>query len=100
MDVNDLALFATQLAMGFALAASVGLRAFLPLLAAGVLARQGYLTLGESFHWMGSTPALVVLGSAVAFEILAALLAIGVLAYGIARLTRGMRRRSHATPAP
>jgi hypothetical protein len=71
MDVNDLTLFATQLAMGFALAASAGLRAFLPLLAAGVLARHGYLTLGHSFQWMESTPALVVLGSAVVFEILA-----------------------------
>jgi hypothetical protein len=71
MDLNDAALFATQLAMGFALAASVGLRAFLPLLAAGVLARQGYLALGPSFEWMASTPALIVFGSAVAFEVLA-----------------------------
>lgn len=71
MDVNDLTLFATQLAMGFALAASVGLRAFLPLLVAGVLARHGYLTLGHSFQWMASTPALVVFGSAVVFEFLA-----------------------------
>jgi Domain of unknown function (DUF4126) len=70
MDVNELALFATQLAMGFALAGSAGLRAFLPLLAAGVLARQGYLALGPSFEWMASTPALIVFGSAVVFEIL------------------------------
>ena len=65
-----MALFATQLAMGFALAASVGLRAFLPLLVAGVLARQGYLSLGESFQWMSTTPALIVFGSAVVFEVL------------------------------
>jgi hypothetical protein len=71
MDVNDATLFATQLAMGFALAASVGLRAFLPLLVAGVLARHGYLALGHSFEWMAGTPALIVFGSAVAFEILA-----------------------------
>lgn len=70
MDVNELGLFATQLAMGFALAASVGLRAFLPLLVAGVLARQGYLALGPSFEWMAGTPALIVFGSAVVFEIL------------------------------
>ncbi|MGZ5034061.1 MAG: DUF4126 domain-containing protein [Usitatibacter sp.] len=70
MDLHELGLFATQLAMGFALAASAGLRAFLPLLAAGVLARQGYLTLGPSFAWMASTPALVVFGSAVVFEVL------------------------------
>ncbi|HTS85238.1 MAG TPA: DUF4126 domain-containing protein [Usitatibacter sp.] len=71
MDPHDAALLATQLAMGFALAACVGLRTFLPLLAAGVLARMGYLELGAKFQWMASTPALVVFGSAMAFEILA-----------------------------
>ena len=57
--------------MGFALAACVGLRMFLPLFAAGVLARMGLLELGAKFQWMASTPALVVFGSAMAFEILA-----------------------------
>lgn len=71
MNPSDAALFATQLAMGFALAASVGLRAFLPLLVAGVLARNGYVDMGPSFAWMASTPALIVFGSAVVFEILA-----------------------------
>jgi len=73
MDLNagDAALLATQLAMGFALAACVGLRTFLPLLAAGLLARTGHLELGQHFEWMASTPALVVFGSALAFEVLA-----------------------------
>ena len=71
MSINETALFATQLAMGFALAACVGLRAFLPLLAAGLLARNGYVHLGDSFAWMESTPALVVFGSALVFEVLA-----------------------------
>jgi hypothetical protein len=73
MDAStaDVALFATQLAMGFALAATVGLRTFLPLLAAGLLARFGYVDLGHSFEWMSRTPALVVFGSAVVFEVLA-----------------------------
>ena len=71
MDANDAALFATQLAMGFALAASVGVRAFLPLFATGLLARQGYIELAPSFQWMAGTPALVVFGSACVFEILA-----------------------------
>jgi hypothetical protein len=71
MDLHEAALLATQLAMGFALAACVGLRTFLPLLAAGALARTGYLHLGPSFEWMASTPALVVFGSALAFEVLA-----------------------------
>jgi hypothetical protein len=71
MSPSDAALFATQLAMGFALAATVGLRTFLPLLAAGLLARFGYVDLGNSFEWMSKTPALVVFGSAVVFEVLA-----------------------------
>jgi hypothetical protein len=73
MDASpaDIALLATQLAMGFALAATVGLRTFLPLFAAGVLARFGYVDLGDSFEWMSKTPALVVFASAVAFEVLA-----------------------------
>ena len=71
IDPTDAALLATQLAMGFALAATVGLRTFLPLLAAGLLARFGYVDLGDSFEWMAKTPALVVFGSAVIFEVLA-----------------------------
>jgi len=71
LTANDAALLATQLAMGFALAACVGLRTFLPLLAAGLLARTGHLELGQHFEWMASTPALIVFGSALAFEVLA-----------------------------
>jgi hypothetical protein len=71
MSLGDSALVVTQLAMGFALAACVGLRTFLPLLGAGLLARTGYLTLGTSFQWMETTPALIVFGSAALFEILA-----------------------------
>lgn len=71
LDPSDAALFVTQLAMGFALAATVGLRAFLPLLAAGLLARFGYVDLGHSFEWMSKMPALIVFGSAVVFEVLA-----------------------------
>jgi hypothetical protein len=71
MTAGDAALLVTQLAMGFALAATVGLRTFLPLLAAGLLARFGYVDLGSSFEWMGRTATLIVFGSAVVFEILA-----------------------------
>ena len=41
------------------------------LFAAGLLARFGYVNLGTSFAWMESTPALVVFGSALLFEVLA-----------------------------
>jgi len=71
IDPSDALVFATQLAMGFALAACVGLRTFLPLLAAGLLARFGYVDLGDHFEWMSKTPALIVFGSAIAFEVLA-----------------------------
>jgi hypothetical protein len=71
IEPSDALLLATQLAMGFALAACVGLRTFLPLLAAGLLARFGYVDLGDHFGWMEKTPALIVFGSAVAFEVLA-----------------------------
>lgn len=72
MDVNpnDALIGAAQLAMGFALAATCGLRAFLPLFAAAVLARMGYVSVGHSFAWIGSTPALIVFGSAVVIELL------------------------------
>ena len=70
MTASEMALLATQLAMGFALAASAGLRAFLPIFVVGLLARQGYLELGASFEWMAGTPALTIFGSAVVFEIL------------------------------
>ena len=71
IEPSEAFLLATQLAMGFALAACVGLRTFLPLLAAGLLARFGYVDLGDHFGWMEKTPALIVFGSAVAFEVLA-----------------------------
>ena len=71
MTAGDAALLVTQLAMGFALAATVGFRTFLPLLAAGLLGRLGYVDLGHSFEWMQTLPALVVFGSAVVFEVLA-----------------------------
>ncbi len=60
-----------QVVMGIGLAASAGLRAFLPLLVVGIAGRAEVLPLGDSFAWMGSTPALVVFGVAVVTEILA-----------------------------
>ncbi len=68
--MHDAAPWILQLAMGFALAATAGLRAFLPLFVVGLLARGGSMELAPAFDWMASTPALVVFGSAVAFEIL------------------------------
>ena len=71
MSNHDLALLLWQLALGFSLAATTGLRAFLPLFVGAVAAKLGYVTLGSSFAWLGSTPALVVFGTAVVLEIAA-----------------------------
>lgn len=54
---------------GVALAAACGLRAFLPLLVAGVAARLGLIHLGTQFEWLAGNPALVALGLAAALEI-------------------------------
>ena len=71
MDLNtDMLVLATQIMMGIGLAAACGLRAFLPIFATGAFSRVGYLELGSTFDWIGSTPALIVFGSAVVVEIL------------------------------
>jgi hypothetical protein len=63
--------YVPTIALAVALAASAGLRAWLPLLATGVLARLDVLQLGESFAFLESTPALVVFGVATVLEIAA-----------------------------
>lgn len=70
MATHDIALLFWQLALGFSLAATTGLRAFFPLFVAAAAGRLGQVTLGPSFAWMGSDPALIVFGSAVVIEVL------------------------------
>jgi len=60
-----------SIALGIGLAAATGFRIFLPLLFAGIAARADWLPLNESFAWLESTPALLVLGTAAAAETLA-----------------------------
>jgi hypothetical protein len=59
------------IALGIGLAAATGFRVFLPLLIAGLAAHFGHLPLSEHFEWLGSTPALIMLGTAAAVEIAA-----------------------------
>jgi hypothetical protein len=59
----------STVALAVALAATAGLRAWLPLLVAGVLARVGVADLGEGFAWLSSWPALVLFGVASVLEI-------------------------------
>jgi hypothetical protein len=56
-------------ALAITLAAVAGLRAWLPLLVAGVLSRLGIADLGASFGWLGSLPALALLGGATVLEV-------------------------------
>lgn len=70
MDVSAVTEFLPALAMAIALAASAGLRAWLPLLLAGGLARLGVLDLGPSFQFLSSDKALVLFGAATALELL------------------------------
>lgn len=57
--------------LGICLAACAGLRAFVPLLAVGLLFRLGYLEPNENATWLGSTPALVAFSVATVVEVLA-----------------------------
>ena len=63
--------FLPSVAMAVGLAASAGLRAWLPLLVTAVLARLEVVELGEAFSFMASTPALIVFGVATVLEIVA-----------------------------
>src|SRR5512138_131793 len=57
-----------SIALGIALAAATGFRVFVPLLAAGLAARTGWIPLTDAFSWLATTPALVMLGTAAVFE--------------------------------
>ncbi len=61
---------AFQIVMGIGLAASAGLRAFLPLLVAGIAGRLGWVHLSDPFQWLASWPALLTLSVAVVAEVL------------------------------
>src|SRR5580765_4989692 len=55
--------------LGIGLSAACGFRIFVPFLVAGIAARTGHLTLGPSFIWMASTPALIALSVATVLEV-------------------------------
>ena len=67
-SVDWMAVF-TGLSMGLALAATTGLRAFLPLYVVGCLGALGHLELAEGFEWMREPVALFGLGAAVLIEV-------------------------------
>jgi hypothetical protein len=68
-ELAALAAFLPSVALAIALAACAGIRAWLPLLLAGGLARTGYLELGPSFQFLGSNQALALFGLATVIEV-------------------------------
>ena len=54
---------------GLGLAAACGFRIFVPAFVLSIAANSGAVSLGSGFAWIGSTPALIVLGAATALEI-------------------------------
>jgi hypothetical protein len=60
-----------SLALGVALAAAVGLRIFVPLLVVSVAAYFGKIHVAPSFAWLGTVPAMAMLGVAAVVEIAA-----------------------------
>jgi hypothetical protein len=60
---------ATAIVLGLALAASCGIRAFLPLFAVGVLGATGNIELAESYAWVSNPISLICFGTAVCMEV-------------------------------
>ena len=63
--------FVLPIALGIALAAATGFRVFLPMLIVSAAAYTGHLPLDNSFAWLGTRSALVMLSVAAIAEILA-----------------------------
>lgn len=66
--MSDLAL---SIVLGIALAAATGFRVFLPMLIVSSAAYTGHLHLDNSFAWLGTPSALIMLGVAAIIEVLA-----------------------------
>jgi uncharacterized protein DUF4126 len=62
---------AVSVALGVGLAAATGLRIFLPMLVVSAAAYTGHLPLADSFAWLGTPSALILLAVASLVEILA-----------------------------
>jgi len=62
---------ALSIVLGIALAAATGFRVFLPMLIVSGAAYAGHLQLDDSFAWLGTRPALIMLGVAALAEVLA-----------------------------
>src|SRR5215471_8106870 len=63
--------FALSIVLGIALAAATGFRVFLPMLIMSGAAYSGHLSLDDSFAWLGTPSALIMLSVAAFAEVLA-----------------------------
>lgn len=63
--------YVLPIVLGVSLAAATGFRIFVPLLVLGLSARAGYVPVGDSFAWVATTPALLMLAIAALAEIVA-----------------------------
>ena len=71
VDFSNTWVMLTYAAAGIALAATAGMRAFLPLLVIGVASRLGRFEISEGYQWLGSDMALITFAVAVVAETLA-----------------------------
>lgn len=60
-----------SIALGVGLAAATGFRLFLPLLVLSIAAWTGHVNLSESFAWLGTPTAVLMLGTAAIVEVAA-----------------------------
>lgn len=71
VDFSNTWVMITYAAAGIALAATAGMRAFLPLLVLGIAARLGRFEISEGYQWLATDMALITFGVAVVAETLA-----------------------------
>jgi hypothetical protein len=69
--MEDIGPYLLSLFIGIGLATATGFRIFLPLFFVSLASYFQWIPLQESWNWLGSLPALFVLGVAMLFEILA-----------------------------
>lgn len=60
-----------SIALGVGLAAATGFRLFMPLLVLSIAALTGHVNLSESFAWLGTPTAVLMLGTAAIIEVAA-----------------------------
>jgi hypothetical protein len=71
LDMSAMLSIFLGIALGVSLSAAAGFRVFVPFLIMSVAALSGHLSLGESWSWIGTYPALLVFAIASVVEILA-----------------------------